>query len=288
MTVRAAIGAGALPVGGALEAVPVAQVTSEGLALTVAALIALAVLAVLGGVVMVVRRDAGTGAQPWDRRVEADTGEAGEPLWAAGGPNGAAGGQHDARTEPDDAMSAPGARGVTGARGGTGTGPADATDADTGLRRTDHDIDLHGPEPAEPAPAAIVVRPPVPAEAWTAEIVWAADATRFRVVARRADDADVEPVAIAQTEPLSWPPRDDASVQAMTDASATLETVLLDSGWSSLPAGEAWYSKRFGWEPQDATRDPRSGSGRFDRRPAEVADLATPHAVAADAPPGRQ
>jgi hypothetical protein len=97
-------------------------------------------------------------------------------------------------------------------------------------------------------------------------------------MARRPEDAETAPLALAQTEPLPWPPKDDASVQAMTDASATLESVLLDSGWSALPAGDAWYAKRFAWEPQAAAGQVRPGSGRFERREAEAPEPVPPDA----------
>jgi hypothetical protein len=145
-------------------------------------------------------------------------------------------------------------------------GAHDDTPQPTGTMRTPPE--RRGPRGRRPAHDEPVVRPPVPREAWTAEITWAPDAARFRVVARRPEDPDTAPVALAQTEPLPWPPKDDASVQAMTDASIALESVLLDSGWTPLPAGDAWYAKRFAWEPQAADAQPRPGSGRFERREA--------------------
>jgi len=250
-----------------------AQVTSERLGLTVAALIALAVLAVLGGVLVVVlRRQAQARAQERQARDDAGPARPDGALWAAGGANGAG-----RPPEGDD----------DSAEDRTQVAPGSAPLADTGAEAEEAPVQEERPspaaaEPSRPLDEALVVRPPLPREAWVAEIIWAAHATRFRVVARRSDDADAEPVAIAQTETLPWPPRDDASVQALTDASATLERVLLDSGWTGLPTGETWYSKRFAWAPQAAEPEPQvpRNTGRFDRR-RRVAD---PAPVAQDAP----
>jgi hypothetical protein len=73
-------------------------------------------------------------------------------------------------------------------------------------------------------------------------------------------------------------------VQALTDASATLEAVLLDSGWTALPTGPAWYSKRFAWAAQAAPEAPRP-TGRFDRRRAQAPEPVPPARVAGDAGP---
>jgi hypothetical protein len=123
-----------------------------------------------------------------------------------------------------------------------------------------------------------MVLPPDPQESWTAEITWVAHKTRFRVVAHRAGEPDASPVALAQTEALPWPPKDDASVQALAEASGTLESVLLDSGWTALPGGATWYSKRFAWEPQPAAADPNGAGdpGRFEREPV-AQDADAPH-----------
>jgi hypothetical protein len=253
---RTALGTMALA---GLEAAPLAQATSERLALTVAALIAVAVLAILGGlVVLLFRRQAGSEV-PAGTAMEAE--ESGDAAWAAQHPNGSA------RYDDDEAG---------------GAGDEDGRDAGA-------TAEVHAPHTADEAGAAgeagaaagagdhaapePVILPPDPAEAWTAEVVWAAHATRFRVVARRADEEDGPPVALAQTEVLPWPPTDQASVQALTDASRTLESVLLDSGWDGLEGGAAWYAKRFAWEPEHAGGDPddRPG-GRFARRDAVPRD----------------
>ncbi len=280
MTGAGVIAAAAAAPGAAAEAVRVAQLTSEDLGLTVAALIALAVLAVLGGVVIVVLRREGQA-----RAVRGQGGEepAAHPpedgLWAASGAD--AGNGAGAAVNGADSDRAPAPDTAGDARAGEDDAPS------RGVERPRRGSRLRpaARETAEPAPAGderLLVRPPELGEAWVAEIVWAAHATRFRVVARRSEDPDAEPVAIAQTEPLPWPPRDDASVQALTDASTTLEAVLLDSGWSALPTGEAWYSKRFAWAPAAAPEPPPS-TGRFDRRRAGAPDPAPAEPVAQDA-----
>ncbi len=257
---------GTLAWGAAAEAAPLAQGTSERLALTVAALIAVAVLAILGGLlVLVLRRQAdGRPARPAGGGTAADD----RALWsAAGGSDGAvrAGDDPDADADAVDPSGDP-AESTPAPVAGAGSAGDDTLEP---LRDEAHAApNGAGPVADGPADDEPVVRPPVPREAWTAEITWAADAARFRVVVRRPEDPDAAPVALAQTEPLPWPPKDDASVQAMTDASVALESVLLESGWSPLPGGDAWYAKRFAWEPQAAGTQARPASGRFERRSA--------------------
>jgi hypothetical protein len=85
--------------------------------------------------------------------------------------------------------------------------------------------------------------------AWTAEIEWRHTKTesRFCVIARATQG--VGETAVAQSSPLEWPPTCAPSVEAMTDAVATLEASLEAAGWKPLPPGRAWYAKRFAWEP---------------------------------------
>jgi aryl-alcohol dehydrogenase-like predicted oxidoreductase len=57
-------------------------------------------------------------------------------------------------------------------------------------------------------------------------------------------------VLVAHTPPLRWPPPDAEAVQALADATSSIEAVLLASGWKSLPPGEAaWWALRFAWVP---------------------------------------
>ena len=116
------------------------------------------------------------------------------------------------------------------------------------------------------------VEPPDPGQPWIAEIEWqdAGKGPRFRLVARPAGGGADAP--IAASEPLAWPPRDGAAVRQMRNEVARMEAALLSSGWSPLPPGSAWYSKRFAWA---ATVEPVR-TGRFQREvewPADSDDL---------------
>jgi hypothetical protein len=107
--------------------------------------------------------------------------------------------------------------------------------------------------------------PSDPRRAWTAEIEWRpGDAdSRFWVIATADDGSAKAPVA--QSGALEWPPSGPTAVQALSDAARALEEALLSAGWSPLPAGDAWYAKRFAWAPRAAARQPaggRAGAGR--------------------------
>jgi hypothetical protein len=104
--------------------------------------------------------------------------------------------------------------------------------------------------------------PPDPHQAWTAEVEWrrTQTAARFTVVAR-SDDAGPD-LVIAESPVLDWPPTDATAVHALADAVAELEGSLLADGWTSLPAGDEWYAKRFAWTPPGAGQEP---AGRFKR-----------------------
>jgi hypothetical protein len=101
--------------------------------------------------------------------------------------------------------------------------------------------------------------PSDPRRAWTAEIEWRpGDAdSRFWVIATADDGSAKAPVA--QSGALEWPPSGPTAVQALSDAARALEEALLSAGWSPLPAGEAWYAKRFAWAPRQAPRPPADG-----------------------------
>jgi hypothetical protein len=117
---------------------------------------------------------------------------------------------------------------------------------------------------ADPAPQATAA-PPAPRRAWTAEIDWrpADGEACFRVVARPAQGPGT--AVVAESARLEWPPTSPAAVAALTAAAEALEARLVAAGWRPLPPGDAWYAKRFAWEPE--ARVPPA-SGRFARRAA--------------------
>ena len=140
-----------------------------------------------------------------------------------------------------------------------------------GSRRAAH-------RPSRPALAA----PPDPARAWSAEIEWrhAADGSRFRLVASSPGSPDKH--ALRESEPLQWPPSGPDSVVAMRRAVERLQAAAVEAGWQPAPAGRAWYSRRFRWEPATtaapapAPAERRARTGRFARStdwPADAADL---------------
>jgi hypothetical protein len=101
--------------------------------------------------------------------------------------------------------------------------------------------------------------PPDPERAWVAEIEWrsAGGEARFCVVAR--DRPTAEGTVLARSAPLDWPPSGPDSVPALAAAAERLAATFTDAGWSSLPAGNVWYAKRFAWDP------PPPRTGRFGR-----------------------
>ncbi len=118
-----------------------------------------------------------------------------------------------------------------------------------------------GDSPGDPA------RPPDPRRAWTAEVQWSD--TRFEVVARAGKRG--KEVSVATSRPLQWPPSGPKAVRDMSRAVERLEASMLAAGWTSLPPGEAWYSKRFAWAattPREEQRSPAPvpHSGRFKRQ----------------------
>jgi hypothetical protein len=124
-----------------------------------------------------------------------------------------------------------------------------------------------------PEPAAL---PPVTRQAWTAEVQWqqTGAGSCFCVIARSAPGAGT--AVVAKSEPVEWPPASAATVQRVTAAARELETSLVAAGWRPLPPGDAWYAKRFAWQPVASTPDAQPGRsiedraappapGRFDR-----------------------
>jgi hypothetical protein len=116
---------------------------------------------------------------------------------------------------------------------------------------------------------APIGEPPDPERTWIAEIRWttADGAARFAAVARDSEGTSTPDVAVSPS--LRWPPADDGEVKALSDAVDELERSLVAAGWSVLPPGAEWYSKRFAWEPIAAEPDAApTGTGRFRRSPA--------------------
>ena len=115
-------------------------------------------------------------------------------------------------------------------------------------RRTGAPAPAEGrPSPVTPvATSASAGSPPDHRLAWTAEIEWREleGESRFFVVARGAGT-----VVVAQSDPLEWPPSGPAAVQAVSNAADALADTLVAAGWKTLPPGQAWYAKRFAWEP---------------------------------------
>jgi hypothetical protein len=108
--------------------------------------------------------------------------------------------------------------------------------------------------------ARVATLPSDPRRAWTAEIEWRPGDrdSRFWVMATADDGSARAPVA--QSAALEWPPSGPAGVQALSDAARALEEALLSAGWTPLPAGEAWYAKRFAWAARPAARQPAGGA----------------------------
>ncbi len=92
------------------------------------------------------------------------------------------------------------------------------------------------------------LRPPATGQRWTAQIEWRADdgGARFRIV---AEDGDAARAVLDESPAGEWPPTTPAAVEAMRAAADELEARMVSAGWRALPPGDAWYAKRFAWEP---------------------------------------
>jgi hypothetical protein len=102
----------------------------------------------------------------------------------------------------------------------------------------------------EPVPAGRpTLEPPARGRPWSAEIEWhaASGEGRFRAVARAEDGR--EETILLESPSLEWPPTAEESVPTLARAAEELERRLIEAGWKPLPPGDAWYAKRFIWEP---------------------------------------
>jgi hypothetical protein len=112
--------------------------------------------------------------------------------------------------------------------------------------------DLAPPSAVETAPVATSEpsSPPDPERVWAAEICWhlVDGGAQFQVAAHPVEGDDA-PVTLAASPALEWPPGRAVAVRALADAVRTLESALVAAGWEPLPRGDAWYAKRFAWQP---------------------------------------
>ena len=119
-----------------------------------------------------------------------------------------------------------------------------------------------GPSPRSGNPPEDPMRPPDPRRAWTAEVWWSD--TCFAVVARAGERGKA--VSLATSRPLQWPPSGPKAVRDMSRAVERLETAMLAAGWTPLPPGGTWYSKRFAWVATVPRTETAPPSGRFKRQ----------------------
>lgn len=155
------------------------------------------------------------------------------------------------------------------------TGPALLTAAATaslpeGKRRSPRLFALaEGPSRGDAEPATRApIRPPDPERAWTVELEWRDEGDGPRFCALAQPDGGRARVAIFSSEPLEWPPADAEAVERLRRTVARMEAVLQASGWTPLPPGPSWYSKRFAWSPVTQRVSPR----RFVRQAEWPAD----------------
>jgi hypothetical protein len=85
--------------------------------------------------------------------------------------------------------------------------------------------------------------------AWTAEIRWGSDVSRFRVVA--SPPAGQEELPVLQSRRLDWPPRSDAAIASLVEAVADLERSVVAAGWEVVEPGGSWFARRFVWPRSD-------------------------------------
>src|SRR3954452_257011 len=147
--------------------------------------------------------------------------------------------------------------------------------------RPEHDHGGQAPDDVQADDGSIPGRPPDPRRPWTAGIEWRrTDADARFVVVCRSPAARGAPATVAESEPLTWPPTGREAVQAMTTAAEELEATMVGAGWTLLRPGDAWYAKRFAWEPESAA----PSASAPEPVPAAVAVAASPPEEHAPAP----
>ena len=121
-------------------------------------------------------------------------------------------------------------------------------------------------------------RPPEPQRPWRADVRWEEEdgRGRFRAVACSPDGGEAD---LLRSDPIPWPPSTDGA-RTMTEAVDGLEALLLDAGWQRRPKGDAWYARRYAWEPEVPAPAPPPREPRT-RRPRPVQTAADPWTDAA-------
>jgi hypothetical protein len=97
--------------------------------------------------------------------------------------------------------------------------------------------------------------PPDPHTAWDAEVRWVQDDRSGHFRAEAAPIEGGPAVELVSSEPIAWPPSAEGA-QALSAAVQQIEDALVDAGWQSLPGGDAWYARRFTWDPVPLPAEP--------------------------------
>jgi hypothetical protein len=98
-----------------------------------------------------------------------------------------------------------------------------------------------------PQRRAPVLPPEVVNATWTCELTWSAGlrGSAFHATATAAGE---QPVDLAQSPKLSWPPFLPPSPEAeLVAAARTVARALVSAGWTPTTRGGSWYAQRFAW-----------------------------------------
>jgi hypothetical protein len=91
-------------------------------------------------------------------------------------------------------------------------------------------------------------RPPDVDAHWSAELRWVqAESTAWFQAVASPMQGGTE-VELAQSPSMPWP-LDGKAAKELSAAVGRLEESLLAAGWRPLARGDAWYARRFGWDP---------------------------------------